>query len=116
MISTIVSYCIILLTFALAIYFWKQNDRVRLPPGPRIWPIVGSIPSVAWQYYWSGLRLPVFLLRLGSHFGPIFRVNLFGRDIIVLCDYDTIKEAFQHPNLNDRPPDNLVTKYIGEGK
>ncbi len=115
MIFTNVSYCITFLTLAIAVYFWKQrrSQRVQLPPGLRAWPVGGSIPSVAWQFYRSGLRLPAFLQRLGSQFGPIFRVNLFGRDIIVLCDYSRIKRAFEHPNLNDRPRDKFTTKYVG---
>ncbi len=115
MIFTTLSYCITFLTLAIAVYFWKQrrSQMVRLPPGPRTWPIVGSIPSIVWQFYRSGLRLPPFLQLLGYQFGPIFRVNLFGRDIIVLCDYDRIKEAFEHPNLNDRAQGRMISKVIG---
>ena len=119
MISSFLTYIFTFLMVAISVYFWLQrhSQNGRLPPGPRIWPIIGSIPSVAWQFYRSGLRLPAFLQHLSSQFGPIFTVNLFGRNIIVLCDYDRIKEAFQHPNLSDRPQTNLGTKYLGgDGK
>ncbi len=119
MISSTLTFIITFCTLAISIYFWLQrrSQKGRLPPGPRTWPIVGSIPSLGWQFYRSGLRLPAFLQHLGSQFGPIFKVNLFGRDIIILCDYDRIKEAFQHPNLSDRPHNNLGTKYLGgDGK
>ncbi|XP_072020661.1 cytochrome P450 2U1-like [Amphiura filiformis] len=116
--STSLIYIFTFKVVALTIYWWNRHRRGLscLPPGPFAWPVLGSLASIAVKLYRSGLQLPVFLQRMGRQFGPIFAVNICGVNIIVLGDYATIKEAFQHPNLSNRPTINsIATEMLAGG-
>ena len=98
---------------------WRSyTKKGKQPPGPFSWPITGCLPNLALSFYRSGKRLPAFLDSLARYYGPVFRVNLCGTNIIVLSDYNSIKQAFQHPSLNDRPLSSLRISEIfgGDGK
>ena len=102
----------------LLIYWLRQTSLTRsLPPGPFSWPLVGALPSMVINLFRSGLRLPAFLEQMSRRFGPIFMVKIGNANFVILGDYSTIKEAFQHPNLNDRPENKFGTSIFGgDGK
>ena len=65
----------------------------------------------------SGLLPHEALAHLGRRYGNIFSMTLAGQLVIVLNDYDSIKEAFTNEDLLDRPKSELFEKgFKGEGQ
>ncbi|XP_072029315.1 cytochrome P450 2U1-like [Amphiura filiformis] len=97
--------------------FWLLHDRKprKLPPGPKGWPVLGYIPNMA-LLAMSGQLPHEALANLGRKYGNVFSMNLCGQLVIVLNDYDSIKEAFSNEDLLDRPKSELFEKgFKGEG-
>ena len=42
-------------------------------------------------------------MRYAAKYGPVFSLKILNKTVVVLNDYASVKEAFQHPQLNDRP-------------
>ncbi|XP_071492550.1 cytochrome P450 2U1-like [Diadema antillarum] len=73
--------------------------RVNLPPGPASWPLIGTIPTLV-----SSKLSPLNLLTaFAEKYGDIYRLRIFTTDIVILNSYELIKDAFQNPNIQDRP-------------
>ncbi|KAL1433111.1 hypothetical protein MTO96_002076 [Rhipicephalus appendiculatus] len=77
----------------------------RLPPGPRGVPILGYLPFVTKPYH-------VVFKELSEKFGPIVRVRLGCKDVVVLNDTESIREGLTNPDILFRP-DNFVFNYFG---
>ncbi|XP_071492517.1 cytochrome P450 2U1-like [Diadema antillarum] len=69
------------------------------PPGPPVWPLLGSLP------YLARLRLPhlQMLTKLPEDYGDIVYLRILGFDIVVLSEYSVIKEAFHRADFSARP-------------
>lgn len=93
----LLSLVVFLLAY-LTVRFFISRDRHR-PPGPPVWPLLGSIP------YFIGLGAhPLQLaIKLAQTFGDIVHLRLVGFDVIVLNDYQIIKEAFHRTDFSARP-------------
>ena len=68
-----------------------RRSRSRLPPGPRRWPLVGSIPQL------SGDRM--FYLKLNDlrkQHGDIVFFTLGSLKILVVFGHDLVKEVLGH--------------------
>ncbi|XP_071790276.1 cytochrome P450 2C1-like [Asterias amurensis] len=73
--------------------------RLQLPPGPWGWPILGIIPSLdreAPQYT---------IAEMSKTYGPVVSFRLGSHLVVVLNDYDSIREAFVKSGdiFSDRP-------------
>ncbi|XP_066298657.1 cytochrome P450 2U1-like [Branchiostoma lanceolatum] len=66
---------------------WHFSTPKNLPPGPRGWPIVGNIFSLA-----NSNRCLTFT-DWAKTYGPVYQVSLGRRSIVVLSGYDVIHEA-----------------------
>ena len=102
------------------LFFWmlhrRQSYRLKIPPGPTGWPLLGYIPNLACMAL-SGLLPHEALSKLGRRYGNIFSMTLGGQLVVVLNDYDSIKEAFTNEDLLDRPKSELFEKgFKGEGQ
>ncbi|XP_040436226.1 cytochrome P450 2C5-like isoform X1 [Falco naumanni] len=78
----------LLLLSILWFLIWKVNmKRSQLPPGPAPWPILGNL--------WQKDVLPLYRTyeKLSSTYGPIFTVWLGLKPVVVLCGYETVKDA-----------------------
>ena len=102
-----------LLTFLFLTWLiqWYQSAS-RLPPGPIGWPLIGCIPKVIF----SGKLLHEALTDISAKYGSVSSMYL-GRTLVVVIDgYETIKEAFQHPDLADRPHSAIFEEtFEGQG-
>ncbi|XP_054719611.1 cytochrome P450 2U1-like [Uloborus diversus] len=67
-------------------------------PGPLGLPFVGYIPFMTSKPY-------VKLAKLAKRYGPVYSVRLGGREIIILTDFKSIKEAFASDAFMGRPKD-----------
>ncbi len=61
------------------------------------WPILGHIPYISQSDPYPLMDYYI------KKYGPIFRVKMGSWDTVVLTDYHAIKEAFNHPDMTQRP-------------
>nr|QTW43689.1 CYP3082A1 [Eurytemora affinis] len=90
--------CLTAFTLILALYVRKQTEWKNPPPGPRIHPVIGALPTMV-----SLDPVP----HLGFHslsktFGPVVRVLLGLQNMVILGRYEEIKEATFHEDLDSR--------------
>ncbi len=90
-------------SFLLLAWWLRQPKTKNLPPGPWNWPLLGCLPNFALLKYRSGLPLPHLFNSLAKKYGPVFSMDLGGNKVVVLNTFKYVKEAFNHPNLCDRP-------------
>ncbi|XP_053209911.1 cytochrome P450 2J4-like [Panonychus citri] len=67
-----------------------------LPSGPWGFPIVGYLPMIKQHLYLE-------FDKLSAKFGPVFSIKLGQENIVVICDWPHIKEAFTNEALLARP-------------
>ncbi|XP_071980993.1 cytochrome P450 2B11-like [Engystomops pustulosus] len=65
----------------------KSKDGPHLPPGPPPLPVIGNILQV------NHRELLLSLKQLQKKYGPVFTVHFGSRPTVMLCGYDTVKEA-----------------------
>ena len=94
---------------------WFLGRRKNLPPGPRGFPLIGSLVAIA-RGMRRGLQPHDIFIKYAAKYGPVFHLRILNKDVVVLNDYASIKEAFQHPQLNDRPNALLVEVLKSERK
>ncbi|GFT21009.1 cytochrome P450 2A9 [Nephila pilipes] len=82
----------------LSIWLTSGKRSKKELPGPTGLPIVGYIPFMTKKPY-------VKLTELSKTYGPVYKVRLGAIDIVVITDYDLIKEAFARDSFMGRPPD-----------
>ncbi|XP_072050365.1 cytochrome P450 2U1-like [Amphiura filiformis] len=99
----------------LIVSWWLRRPK-HLPPGPWGWPLVGYLPNLVISIYRSGLTSYVFLAKLARKYGSVFSMNLGGHLVVVLDKHDAVKEAFNNPDLSDRPGVAIYKDMgLGEG-
>ncbi|XP_078581516.1 cytochrome P450 2U1-like [Branchiostoma floridae x Branchiostoma japonicum] len=93
--------CVFLLT-----YLYLQRPR-NLPPGPKGWPLLGNITMLA-----RGHRF-LTMAEWAKTYGPVYRIQLGRRTVVVLSGYDVMHEALvkRGEDFSSRPNDP-VTKLI----
>ncbi|GFY75839.1 cytochrome P450 18a1 [Trichonephila inaurata madagascariensis] len=67
-------------------------------PGPIGLPIVGYIPFMTRKPY-------IKLTELSKTYGPIYKVQLGSINMLIITDYELMKEAFSKDAFMGRPPD-----------
>ncbi len=80
-------------------------------PQPRPWPLLGNIPEIDAK---NGIQS---LMRLAAGHGPIFRLAILGRSIIVVGSHDLVDELCDETRFakkNHRPLEN-IRKVVGDG-
>ncbi|XP_072014927.1 cytochrome P450 2C23-like [Amphiura filiformis] len=103
---------VLFLIAILVTVFFFLSKKSNLPPGP--WtpiPYIGFAPNVAYALY-KGEPLYKYLMMLGNKYGQVFSFTVLGKPVVVLNDYQAIREAFQNTKLNDRG-NNDVVKVVG---
>ncbi|GIY18589.1 cytochrome P450 2A9 [Caerostris darwini] len=91
---------IILTFFIILVSLWfalKKNSRKYLP-GPIGLPIVGYIPFLTKKPY-------VKLTELSKIYGPVYSVRMGSRNVVVITDFEIVKEAFSKDAFMGRPPE-----------
>uniref|UniRef100_I1PE13 Cytochrome P450 n=1 Tax=Oryza glaberrima TaxID=4538 RepID=I1PE13_ORYGL len=71
----------------------KADEGSRLPPGSRGLPFLGE--SLEFFTSSTSLELPVFFKRRLDRYGPVFRTNMVGQDLIVCLDPEVNSFVFQ---------------------
>ena len=106
---------IIFATLCICILIYKlvgsRNGRCdgKELPGPKSLPLIGNVFDV------DLLRLHHSVSRMVQTFGPIFRIKLLGRNVVLINDAELEREAFGSEKygvvFNDRPA-HFWGKYI----
>lgn len=82
----------------------KRNEN-PLPPGPTGVPILGYLPFIRKPYH-------IVFKELSEQYGPIIRVRLGFKDVVVLNDLASIRQGLTNPDVLFRPED-FVFRYLG---
>nr|XP_015925057.2 uncharacterized protein LOC107452943 [Parasteatoda tepidariorum] len=91
---------LILLILISAFYFFNkyvEQRYVKLPPGPVGLPLVGYLPFL------GDLPFKAFK-ELSLKYGNIFGLYMGRSYVVVLNNYESVKDAFSNPVILDRPP------------
>ncbi|XP_022095852.1 cytochrome P450 2J6-like [Acanthaster planci] len=105
---------VLLCLAVLLVLRWFFRRPKNLPPGPWGFPVVGSIPTVALELR-RGVKPHDLFMKYAVEYGPVFHLKVLNTTVVVLNDYASIKEAFQHPLLNDRPKIVIAELLGSEG-
>ncbi|XP_038073307.1 cytochrome P450 2J6-like [Patiria miniata] len=81
------------------ILFWVFRRPRNLPPGPRGWPLLGYLPQLAM------IKGPIHeaLGELSQRYGSLVSFSVANHLVVLLQDYDVMKEAFAQHELSGRP-------------
>ncbi|KAJ1108349.1 hypothetical protein NDU88_005725 [Pleurodeles waltl] len=61
--------------------------KSKLPPGPFPFPFLGNVLQL------NSKNMAQSLIKLSEKYGPVFMVHLGSKPLLVLCGYETVKEA-----------------------
>ena len=100
-----------LIIFMFSVWYRRTTQSsFRSPPGPMPLPLVGNIFSVNFS------RMHLTFDKLAGSYGKIFKVTIFGQEIVVINDMKLVRKALQGEEFvdvfSDRP-DTFGAKYIG---
>ncbi|CAM6101624.1 unnamed protein product [Calypogeia fissa] len=86
--TSAIAICIMLVVLGYKLMSRKKGRKPQLPPGPRPWPIFGSLGVLR--------RLPhQDLAKLAEKYGPIFHLRLGSRDVIVVSSPKLAEEILR---------------------
>ncbi|XP_073481217.1 cytochrome P450 2C5-like [Aquarana catesbeiana] len=103
---TILVSIIVILFLAKVYNNQKQQKGKNLPPGPRPFPLIGSIHLI-------DLKKPYkSFIELSKQYGPVYTIHLGMSKMIIMCGYDAVKEALiNHADeFADRPRSPMFYK------
>uniref|UniRef100_A0A1I8J363 Cytochrome P450 n=1 Tax=Macrostomum lignano TaxID=282301 RepID=A0A1I8J363_9PLAT len=84
-----------------------SRQKPPLPPGPRGWPLLGSLPNM------DPKRSHESVLELCKTFGPIISYRLGSQLFIVINDYDLAKELLDDENFTGRSRSVVIQRQTG---
>lgn len=82
----------------------RRGKNKRSPPGPWGIPILGYFPFI-WKPYHYAFK------DLADKYGPIVRLRMGCKDVVVLNDLASIREGLSDPSLMYRP-DDFLFRYL----
>ncbi|VVA97130.1 unnamed protein product [Arabis nemorensis] len=82
----------------------SNSKRVKLPPGPPGWPVVGNL----FQFARSGKQFYEFVDDLRKKYGPIFTLRMGSRTMIIISDSTLAHDVLiqRGPMFATRPKEN----------
>ncbi|XP_075056908.1 uncharacterized protein LOC142143093 [Mixophyes fleayi] len=103
---TIILSAVVILFLAYVFNNRKQHNYKNFPPGPKPLPIIGNIHMIDMS------KPHKTFLEMSKKYGSVFSVQLGMTKTVVLCGYDTIKDALVNhaEEFTDRPETPLFDK------
>nr|CAA09850.1 flavonoid 3',5'-hydroxylase [Catharanthus roseus] len=95
---------LILVQKFIQIVFLRSSSRIRLPPGPKGWPIIGALPYL-------GTMPHSILANMAKKYGPIMYLKLGTNGMVVASTPDAVKAFLRTLDMNfsNRPIDAGAT-------
>ncbi|NP_001083248.1 uncharacterized protein LOC398825 [Xenopus laevis] len=96
---TVLLTVVLCLILANLLYGRKRNNFKNFPPGPKPLPVIGNINII-------NLKRPYLTyLELWKKYGPVFSIQIGGQKMVVLCGYETVKDALVNyaEEFSERP-------------
>ncbi|XP_069584433.1 cytochrome P450 2K4-like isoform X2 [Ranitomeya imitator] len=105
---TVLLAIVVILILAVAFKNQKQENYKNFPPGPKPLPIIGNVLMMDMSKPYKTF------MELSKKYGPVFSVQMGMRKIVVLCGYETVKDALiNHADVfSDRPRAPVITKLF----
>ncbi|XP_029426905.1 cytochrome P450 2F2-like [Rhinatrema bivittatum] len=75
------------ISYMIVMYGKMLQKRGQLPPGPMPLPIIGNLLQVNTD------NIAKSLIAMSKKYGPVFTIHLGSKPNLVLCGYETVKEA-----------------------
>ena len=85
------------------------------PDGFYGYKVIYLFPSALIDGLLKGLYFHELLIKWGKRFNGMFSICFPGIRLLVINDFEALKEAFKHPDLNDRAP-NQMRDFLFRGK
>ncbi|KAF9058824.1 hypothetical protein BDP27DRAFT_1181074, partial [Rhodocollybia butyracea] len=101
-------YALFLASSLYVLYRICSDRKRRLPPGPKGWPILGSVLELRGDLpIWE-----IFDRMKDKYAGPIVYLNLAGQNVVVLNTKEVANELMDRrsTNYSDRPK-TIVGEY-----
>ncbi|XP_075740978.1 cytochrome P450 2L1-like isoform X2 [Rhipicephalus microplus] len=102
--ACLAAICVVLVGLRHFLATTTKQEK-KLPPGPRGLPILGSLPFIRKPYH-------VAFKKLSESYGPIIRLRLGCREVVVLNDLESIRTGLSNADVLYRPKDFLLS-YLG---
>ncbi|KAM4694839.1 cytochrome P450 2K4-like [Discoglossus pictus] len=96
---TIILSVILCLCLISLLYGWNTTVYKNFPPGPKPLPIIGNLHIIDAKTPYKTF------LELSKKYGSVFSVQMGSQKMVVLCGYETVKEALVNhaDEFTDRP-------------
>ena len=88
---------VLVITYAIHWFYECRKKNSKLPPGPTGIPFLGYMPFIPKDY---GQKL----MQLSSQYGKIFSMRLGSNDVVMISDYEILRQIMQNDVYNCRPP------------
>ncbi|CAG0879152.1 unnamed protein product [Darwinula stevensoni] len=106
--SVTIVFISFLLVYLLHYFVKKLLIWSKLPPGPWGVPFLGSVPFL-------GAKYPYYKMEAWrKKYGEIFTISLFHKEIVILNDWELVRDYFGRLEVSGRP-DNLIVRQITSG-
>ena len=106
---------VLLCVFVFLVVRWFLAKPKNLPPGPWGLPFIGALATVA-RAVRRGVQPHELFMEYAAKYGPVFHLKILNKHVLFLNDYASVKEAFQNPQLNDRPAFAVADEIQSERK
>jgi len=105
-------FFIFAVTICLYLFYNFSRAKHTLPQGLKEIPLVRGLPIIG-VIGEIKPNLPLYLTKLGKKHGPIFRIRLGMRDLVILNNFNVIKKTLKEDadNFSGRPPLRFL-RYI----
>ncbi|XP_072263495.1 cytochrome P450 2K1-like [Pyxicephalus adspersus] len=99
---------VVVILFLAQVYNGKKHKYKNFPPGPKPLPIIGNILSIDMN------KPHKTFIELSKTYGPVIGVQLGMEKTVLLCGYDSIKDALiNHADeFSDRPKTPVFRKTL----
>uniref|UniRef100_V5GN43 Putative cytochrome p450 cyp2 subfamily protein n=1 Tax=Ixodes ricinus TaxID=34613 RepID=V5GN43_IXORI len=104
-VTSVVVAIVVLLT-------WFRSTKTRglkLPPGPKGLPVLGHLPFLKRSLQYDRCA------QLAKTYGPVLRIDAGIADVVVLSDFESIKQFLSKKEILNRPESWIIALIDGRG-
>ncbi|KAM8953591.1 cytochrome P450 2K1-like isoform 2-T2 [Pelodytes ibericus] len=104
---------VVVIVFLLNVFYQRKGTLYHnFPPGPKPWPIIGNLHLL----FGSKKKSYEVFEELASTYGPVYSIKLGSQKIVVLCGYESVKDALiNHADVFSGRPIVPMFQQIAKG-